>query len=643
MAAKLGRVRALSPPRQLTLPWRMPLLQLTPRIRRVSHVRRREQWRQEEPSSSESEEEGEGEGEGDEEGYDEGEEAGGEYVVDSRSRGAYGEMAWEEHQYQYGDGEEGDEAIEGRTPGDGGGGGGGGDGGGLDALLSLVDAASHARDGPAGAPKPPTGAPSRDAFLVRRGGYGCGKGSGRGAQRGGRAQTPSAYAPAAKPQPAISKAPVLPPTSKAKAPAAKPSTSTAYAGVGMGTYKGLGQDAAAAAKLVGIALDLATVNPQWIMLHVSQQASPELPRRRVKSLPYAWLGVHSIEAATEKIGDAERCCPIPKLSPGGQLCIRQSDLAGLRDGRYCLALYSRHRCVAQTLTLRFVRNRFVVDKADAARAADVENRRATATTATTAATAATAARSKSKGSPPAPKPPARKTTPPQVIQISDDDEQPEPERGMEPALGGEPAEAHAAEAHAAERPGGVQPSARAASSAGAGGEAAAAHGGETMEGGTREADRSGTPPSFLVAPKPSAKSSAKGSEGQPGGGEEEEGGYDGEDGDRSSGEGDDAMDDGMEDAVGSAGGADGEAAAGEAVEKQAKTNRSLAAGPPPTLGPGPINELDQAKYTVRREHDYGGRADASMFDTGAIRLGEAFGKSDGESDGEMVYGNDMEA
>lgn len=37
-----------------------------------------------------------------------------------------------------------------------------------------------------------------------------------------------------------------------------------------------------------------------------------------------------------RIGDASRCCPIPKLSPGGQLCIRCADLVGLEDGVYAL-------------------------------------------------------------------------------------------------------------------------------------------------------------------------------------------------------------------------------------------------------------------------------------------------------------------
>ena len=85
-------------------------------------------------------------------------------------------------------------------------------------------------------------------------------------------------------------------------------------------------------------------------------------RANVKALPDTWLGVHYAHAsaigarmavAPRAIGDAQRCCPIPKLSPGGQLCIRQSDLGGLPDGFYRFALYSRHLCVAATPAIEF--------------------------------------------------------------------------------------------------------------------------------------------------------------------------------------------------------------------------------------------------------------------------------------------------
>ena len=120
-------------------------------------------------------------------------------------------------------------------------------------------------------------------------------------------------------------------------------------------------------ELVGMHLEL-TVKPQWVMLQLTQQTTPEQPRRRVKALPDAWLGVHLTDAPMERIGDAERCCPTPKLSQGGQgqLCIRQSDLSGMQDGVYRFALYSRHWCVARTMTFRFSRNRFAKDLQTAA-------------------------------------------------------------------------------------------------------------------------------------------------------------------------------------------------------------------------------------------------------------------------------------
>ena len=104
-------------------------------------------------------------------------------------------------------------------------------------------------------------------------------------------------------------------------------------------------------------LELTNVKPQWLMVQLTQNTI-QGARRRVKSLPDAWLGVHLANRPTACIGDAERCCPIPKLSPGGQLCIRQADLAGLADGLYQFALYSRHLCVASTLAIRFRQNRF---------------------------------------------------------------------------------------------------------------------------------------------------------------------------------------------------------------------------------------------------------------------------------------------
>jgi hypothetical protein len=104
-------------------------------------------------------------------------------------------------------------------------------------------------------------------------------------------------------------------------------------------------------------LELTNVKPQWLMVQLTQN-TVQGARRRVKSLPDAWLGVHLANRPTACIGDAERCCPIPKLSPGGQLCIRQADLAGLADGLYQFALYSRHLCVASTLAIRFRQNRF---------------------------------------------------------------------------------------------------------------------------------------------------------------------------------------------------------------------------------------------------------------------------------------------
>ena len=99
--------------------------------------------------------------------------------------------------------------------------------------------------------------------------------------------------------------------------------------------------------------EFVTIRPQWIMVQLTQQSN-EAPRRRVKSLPDAWLGVHSVASGPiEKIGDAERCCPMPKLSAGGQLKIRQADLRGLREGDYRFVVYSRFHIVAMSKLIHF--------------------------------------------------------------------------------------------------------------------------------------------------------------------------------------------------------------------------------------------------------------------------------------------------
>ena len=280
----------------------------------------KEQWRQDEPeteydSSEEDEEVEEGEGgeEGDEgeEGDDDGEEG------DEGDEGEEGE-----------EGEEGAMASEADVP-----------DGGVEALLAmsaLVNAAIKVRN------------PGK----ARESGRGLPRASVKEGRAGASGKLPKGVAPASK------RAPTSAPTAQRTASAgAELGSGAALARIGSISGDRGGGRAEAELSFEPMHLELTNVKPQWLMVQLTQN-TVQGARRRVKSLPDAWLGVHLANRPTACIGDAERCCPIPKLSPGGQLCIRQADLAGLADGLYQFALYSRHLCVASTLAIRFRQNRF---------------------------------------------------------------------------------------------------------------------------------------------------------------------------------------------------------------------------------------------------------------------------------------------
>jgi hypothetical protein len=280
----------------------------------------KEQWRQDEPEteydSSEEDEEGE-EGEGGEEG-EEGEEG------DDGEEGDEGDEGEEEGE----EGEEGAMASEADVP-----------DGGVEALLAmsaLVNAAIKVRN------------PGK----ARESGRGLPRVSVKEGRAGSSGKLPKGVAPASK------RAPTSAPTAQRTASAgAELGSGTALARIGSISGDRGGGRAEAELSFEPMHLELTNVKPQWLMVQLTQN-TVQGARRRVKSLPDAWLGVHLANRPTACIGDAERCCPIPKLSPGGQLCIRQADLAGLADGLYQFALYSRHLCVASTLAIRFRQNRF---------------------------------------------------------------------------------------------------------------------------------------------------------------------------------------------------------------------------------------------------------------------------------------------
>ena len=280
----------------------------------------KEQWRQDEPEteydSSEEDEEGE-EGEGGEEG-EEGEEG------DDGEEGDEGDEGEEEGE----EGEEGAMASEADVP-----------DGGVEALLAmsaLVNAAIKVRN------------PGK----ARESGRGLPRVSVKEGRAGASGKLPKGVAPASK------RAPTSAPTVQRTASAgAELGSGAALARIGSISGDRGGGRAEAELSFEPMHLELTNVKPQWLMVQLTQN-TVQGARRRVKSLPDAWLGVHLANRPTACIGDAERCCPIPKLSPGGQLCIRQADLAGLADGLYQFALYSRHLCVASTLAIRFRQNRF---------------------------------------------------------------------------------------------------------------------------------------------------------------------------------------------------------------------------------------------------------------------------------------------
>jgi len=280
----------------------------------------KEQWRQDEPEteydSSEEDEEGE-EGEGGEEG-EEGEEG------DDGEEGDEGDEGEEEGE----EGEEGAMASEADVP-----------DGGVEALLAmsaLVNAAIKVRN------------PGK----ARESGRGLPRVSVKEGRAGASGKLPKGVAPASK------RAPTSAPTAQRTASAgAELGSGAALARIGSISGDRGGGRAEAELSFEPMHLELTNVKPQWLMVQLTQN-TVQGARRRVKSLPDAWLGVHLANRPTACIGDAERCCPIPKLSPGGQLCIRQADLAGLADGLYQFALYSRHLCVASTLAIRFRQNRF---------------------------------------------------------------------------------------------------------------------------------------------------------------------------------------------------------------------------------------------------------------------------------------------
>jgi hypothetical protein len=280
----------------------------------------KEQWRQDEPEteydSSEEDEEGE-EGEGGEEG-EEGEEG------DDGEEGDEGDEGEEEGE----EGEEGALASEADVP-----------DGGVEALLAmsaLVNAAIKVRN------------PGK----ARESGRGLPRVSVKEGRAGASGKLPKGVAPASK------RAPTSAPTAQRTASAgAELGSGAALARIGSISGDRGGGRAEAELSFEPMHLELTNVKPQWLMVQLTQN-TVQGARRRVKSLPDAWLGVHLANRPTACIGDAERCCPIPKLSPGGQLCIRQADLAGLADGLYQFALYSRHLCVASTLAIRFRQNRF---------------------------------------------------------------------------------------------------------------------------------------------------------------------------------------------------------------------------------------------------------------------------------------------
>ena len=279
----------------------------------------KEQWRQDEPEteydSSEEDEEGE-EGEGGEEG-EEGEEGDDGEEGDEGDEGEEGE-----------EGEEGAMASEADVP-----------DGGVEALLAmsaLVNAAIKVRN------------PGK----ARESGRGLPRASVKEGRAGASGKLPKGVAPASK------RAPTSAPTAQRTASAgAELGSGAALARIGSISGDRGGGRAEAELSFEPMHLELTNVKPQWLMVQLTQN-TVQGARRRVKSLPDAWLGVHLANRPTACIGDAERCCPIPKLSPGGQLCIRQADLAGLADGLYQFALYSRHLCVASTLAIRFRQNRF---------------------------------------------------------------------------------------------------------------------------------------------------------------------------------------------------------------------------------------------------------------------------------------------
>ena len=192
----------------------------------------------------------------------------------------------------------------------------------------------------------------RNPGKARESGRGLPRVSVKEGRAGASGKLPKGVAPASK------RAPTSAPTAQRTASAgAELGSGAALARIGSISGDRGGGRAEAELSFEPMHLELTNVKPQWLMVQLTQN-TVQGARRRVKSLPDAWLGVHLANRPTACIGDAERCCPITKLSPGGQLCIRQADLAGLADGLYQFALYSRHLCVASTLAIRFRQNRF---------------------------------------------------------------------------------------------------------------------------------------------------------------------------------------------------------------------------------------------------------------------------------------------
>jgi len=107
-----------------------------------------------------------------------------------------------------------------------------------------------------------------------------------------------------------------------------------------------------AANLSNIRLLLTDVQPDVVTLELCRSGQG-VKAARIKEVQDAWFAIHkerehSDSPPTRKLGAALRCRPLTKLPGTGVLSVKSAEMSGLSDGRYVFAVYSQHKCVAET-------------------------------------------------------------------------------------------------------------------------------------------------------------------------------------------------------------------------------------------------------------------------------------------------------